>query len=353
MRFALFRKGLTHDSANMTFLAHKVTTTRQYQGIWLKFYNFLLSQNVPHDRISIGIVCNFLCFHCTTHNRKYRTLATYRSALRHPLLFALDLDVNAVCSDLFMRGVFNYVPPVVAKSMPSWNLNSLLNFLLCPVFEPLESADYKRLTQKTLCLILLASGRRISEVANISRTSLELPSLSSLSLGWVPGFLPKTHSPSHQPSCPSIGYLSSDNGSSLPLCPVRAYRIYLARSSSWLADAPPHLHHHYLWSHQRNPRPASISYLSSKFRDLVADSRRFNDLDPGVDAGPHQMRKLSASYALQVGQNEDKVVRVMGFASSKIFRKNYVSWVPPLTVPCVLPGGPFFPQGVVDLSDTD
>ena len=353
MRFALFRKGLTHDSANMTFLAHKVTTTRQYQGIWLKFYNFLLSQDVPHDRISIGIVCNFLCFHCTTHNRKYRTLATYRSALRHPLLFALDLDVNAVCSDLFMRGVFNYVPPVVAKSMPSWNLNSLLNFLLCPVFEPLESADYKRLTQKTLCLILLASGRRISEVANISRTSLELPSLSSLSLRWVPGFLPKTHSPSHQPSCPSIGYLSSDNGSSLPLCPVRAYRIYLARSSSWLADAPPHLHHHYLWSHQRNPRPASISYLSSKFRDLVADSRRFNDLDPGVDAGPHQMRKLSASYALQVGQNEDKVVRVMGFASSKIFRKNYVSWVPPLTVPCVLPGGPFFPQGVVDLSDTD
>ena len=148
-----------------------------------------------------------------------------------------------------MRGVFNYVPPVVAKSMPSWNLNSLLNFLLCPVFEPLESADYKRLTQKTLCLILLASGRRISEVANISRTSLELPSLSSLSLRWVPGFLPKTHSPSHQPSCPSIGYLSSDNGSSLPLCPVRAYRIYLARSSSWLADAPPHLHHRYLWSH--------------------------------------------------------------------------------------------------------
>ena len=184
----------------------------------------------------------------------------------------------------------------------------------------LESADYKRLSQKTLCLILLASGRRISEVANISRTSLELPSLSSLSLGWVPGFLPKTHSPSHQPSCPSIGYLSSDNGSSLPLCPVRAYRIYLARSSSWLADAPPHLHHHYLWSHQRNPRPASISYLSSKFRDLVADSRRFNDLDPGVDAGPHQMRKLSASYALQVGQNEDKVVRVMGFTTAKICR---------------------------------
>ena len=329
MRLALYSRGMSQDAADMTFRAHRVTTTRQYQGIWAKFYSFLSSQDIPHDQISIGVVCNFLCFHCTTHHRKYRTLATYRSALRHPLLFALSLDIKSLDADLFMRGVFNYDPPVAAKDMPSWNLNSLLNFLLCPVFEPLLSASYKRLTQKTLCLILLASGRRISEVANISRSSTVGPFPSTLSLEWVPGFSSKTHSPSHATTFPSIGSLSASDGSPMLLCPIRAYKIYLSRSAAWLGASPPSPRHRYLWFHQTNPRPASKAYLSGLFRDLVKDSRHFNDLDPGVVAGPHQMRKLAASYASQVGQSEARLLQIMDFAGPTIFRKNYVAWVPP------------------------
>ena len=38
----------------------------------------------------------------------------------------------------------------------------------------------------------------------------------------------------------------------------------------------------------------------------------------------------------------------MGFSSTKILLKNYVAWVPPLDVHCVLPGGTFDPTEVND-----
>ena len=59
----------------------------------------------------MGVVCDFLLFYAVSYKRKYRTLSGYRSALHHPLLFMFHIDVNCVESVLFLRGVFNYVPP--------------------------------------------------------------------------------------------------------------------------------------------------------------------------------------------------------------------------------------------------
>ena len=92
--------------------------------------------------------------------------------------------------------------------MPRWSLNLLLEYLKSDYFESLETADKTRLTQKALFLILLASGRRKGEIANISRESRVL-SDSSLELVWIPGFLPKHHTPDFQPACPSISKLIS------------------------------------------------------------------------------------------------------------------------------------------------
>ena len=158
----------------------------------------------------MGIVCNFLSFHLTAYSRGYRTISGYRSALRHPFLFGLGVDIVCPSSDLFLRGAFAFRPPLVARAMPRWSLNRLLTFLKGPLFEPLEFATSRRLAQKTLCLMLLASGRRIDEVAHLSRLSFQSSSQSSLSLvlPWVPGYVPMHHSSSFQSSHPSIGYFS-------------------------------------------------------------------------------------------------------------------------------------------------
>ena len=145
--------------------------------------------------------------------------------------------------------------------------------------------------------------------------------------------------PTFQSSQPSIRYFSSDGALVDTLCPVRAYSIFLDRSSQWLDSLPTPQRHEFLWAHHSSPTPRNAKSLSALFISLVRDCRFLHRLPADISIGPHQMRKLAASYAARVGQQESQVLSVMGFSSPKVFRKNYVAWVPPLLVSCVLPGG--------------
>ena len=99
---------------------------------------------------------------------------------------------------------------------------SMVYSLFSDQFDPLESAPFLPLIQKTLCLILLGSDRRISEISNISCLSVENSTQKRLFLKWVINFTPKHNSPSFQPSCPSLSRLSLSSGEAHGLCPVRA-----------------------------------------------------------------------------------------------------------------------------------
>ena len=353
VRLALFASGWTEESVSMLLRAHKISTSRQYQAVWEKFLAYLSMRRLSAADVSVGVVCGFLCYHAVTLGRAYRTLSGYRSALRHPLLFAFQLDVNSAASDLFLRGIFHYAPSARAKSMPAWSLNMLLSSLLEPPFEPLESVSFYRLTQKTLCLFLLASGRRISDMGSLSRSARSAQSGRTLFLDWVRGYVPKNHTPDFQPSCPSIRRMTSVVLRDRLLCPVRAYEVFMRRSGDLLDDVPISRRHRYLWLNPQSLQPLSKGTLSKWFIDLVLESRRLNGLMEPVAVGPHQMRKFAASYSSMVGQDEECVVCVMGFASNKILRKNYVAQVPPLMVPCVLPGGPFLARRDHALSDSE
>ena len=350
MRLGLLRLGFSEDAIILLLQAHKAGSTKQYQGIWCKFLAFLSMRQLSETDLSVGVVCDFLSYQSLTCGRSYRTVSGYRSALRHPLLFAYNIEVNCVASDLFLRGVFNHKPPPKSKSMPRWSLNMLLKFLRCPLFEPIESCSFRRLSQKTLCLLLLASGRRISDIANLARPSLLPESGDVFPLSWLHGFVSKNHSAKFVTPPPSIRRLISPVQEDLLLCPVRCLRAYLARTGDLLDDVPLSQRHSSLWIKPHTVVPWSKLSLSKCFVDVVRDSRLYNDIAVPVEIGPHQMRKLSASYASLVGQAELSVHKVMGFSSLKIFRKNYVAWVPPLLVSCVLPGGPFLARNARELS---
>ena len=351
IREGLFSAGFDGEAADIFLLLHKNSSTRQYQAIWTKFLRFLDLKDISHDSISVATVCNFLAFEATHYGRQYRTVSGYRCALRLPILWACEVDVNCPTSDHFLRGLFNFSPPLKTKPMPLWNINVLLDFLQTSRFEPLELAPFPCLVQKTLCLLLLASGRRISEVANLSRDFQVSTSGLSLILDWVPGFTPKRFTAGFQPPCPSIAFLADDGSSDLTLCPVRAYKLLLARSSSW--QQPRGTRHGFLWSHPSKGSPLSIPQLTGLFIGVVKDSLVSSGLSSPPSIGPHQMRKLAASLSHSVGQDEDTVRINMGFSSVTILRKNYVAKVPPLRVACVLPGGPFIPDSDLCMSDSD
>ena len=106
------------------------------------------------------------------------------------LLVIFNINLDGVLSDCFMRGVFNFKPPQRHAPMPNWSLITLLAFLKSIEFEPLEEVDLRRLFQKCLCLLLLTSGRRIGEIANLSKSSHWDRDFGSFS-GMAPEFFSK------------------------------------------------------------------------------------------------------------------------------------------------------------------
>ena len=84
-----------------------------------------ISDAVLTTECCMGLVCDFLLL---TYNTQYRTITTYRSALRHPILFFCGMNIRSLSSNLFLWSAFNFQPPLRAKSMPNLSLNGLLSF---------------------------------------------------------------------------------------------------------------------------------------------------------------------------------------------------------------------------------
>ena len=339
LRSGLSGLGFSLRAVRVFLSSHRESTIRQYQSVWTKFFRFLSVIGSDADNVSVATVCNFLASELD-RGCEYRTLSGYRSALRLPIFLCSKLDINDLISTQFLKGLFNLATPAMAKEMPHWNLNTLLSFLQSPTFEPLTSASFLRLTQKTLVLILLASGRRIRDVANISRVSVEDSASNRIYLMWVDSYRAKNHTPKFHPESPSIAYLNRENSHSL--CPVRAYRMYL-RSSSVLSGCISSQER--LWLPVKGSVCVDERKLTYLFKSVVFEALQTQNILDVVSIGPHQVRKLAASYSLKFGQDVKFVLRVMGFSSDVIFRKNYVADVPELLFPCVLPGGPVFPMG--------
>ena len=89
----------------------------------------------------------------------------------------------------FMKRLFRKKPPCRGAPLPTWDLTDLLKYLKSDAFEPLEKASWPRLIQKVLALILLASGRRLKEIANLSRFSYT--KYGRVFLQWPKSFLAK------------------------------------------------------------------------------------------------------------------------------------------------------------------
>ena len=233
--------------------------------------------------------------------------------------------------------------------MPTWSLDTLLDFLKSDIFEPLDQVDFFHLTLKTLVLIILATGRRISEVANISRESFHCGNSTVLFLQWVSEFQPKNFVLVEKgkaknkvaiPSCPSISPLAVKGKEDRSLCLVRAFRIFRDRTSGTGFSKV------FLWDHGSNKEKVNVSKLTRTFIQAVEFSQTHAGIFGNPAIGPHQGRKLAASYGLLLCNNlrdERALMHAMGFSSLSVLRKVYINNVPPLSHKCVVPGGTYIP----------
>jgi len=124
---------------------------------------------------------------------------------------------------------------------PRWNIALVLNALSQAPFEPMASADMKFVTWKTAFLILLASGSRASEVHALEFNSLKFQeNYRYVLVEPVPEFKAKTANKDARSQrleiikIPALTpTLSPDMREDKSLCPVRAIKVYRARSEEF------------------------------------------------------------------------------------------------------------------------
>ena len=166
------------------------------------------------------------------------TIDGYRSVIadklgNSPLSISKDENLTRLL-DSFHRD-----RPKGWSGIPSWNLSLVLHQLTKPPFEPIQEASLKHLTFKTVFLLALGSGKRRSEIHACQNTNIGHQSdWSKVSLYPSPSFLSKNQLAQEGPDSvapvviPALApTLDKSLKSDRSLCPVRALRYYLDRTS--------------------------------------------------------------------------------------------------------------------------
>ena len=331
----MVQAGLSDQSVEVFMRAHRPSTQKQYQMSWRKFLQFLRDKRIPHSAVTENVVINFLSHLLLSEDKAYRTILNYKCALQSPLQLNFNVDLKSPAVEFFLKGVFATAPPKSAP-MASWSLDHLLSYLASEVFEPLHSKSLLEITKKTLCLVLLATGRRIDEVQHLSRLISWDESGELVTLHWLDRYVPKHYTKDFQPHLPVMERLSSDVLTDVRLCPVRALQTYLSKFTC----SPRLLHKSPLWSQ-------STAELSSMLISTVNLARRFAGDMSAVPVGPHQMRKFAASYSAKMvvtsGLNVELLMERMGSCSMSVLNRTYIRKVPCLSLKAVVPVGTFDP----------
>jgi hypothetical protein len=159
------------------------------------------------------------------------------------------------------------------RRSPAWDLGLVLRHLQGPGFEPLVSVPLAQAAVKAAFLVLLASGRRASEVTGLSGMSSDVAfeADGSVSLRFLPEFRAKnqgTSNPSPIIGIPPLSRLVDEAEPDYVNCPVRALRIYRKRSNRFRAPSQRQLFLSLNLDYSKDIRPTTVSrWVSNLIRE--------------------------------------------------------------------------------------
>ena len=233
--------------------------------------------------------------------------------------------------------------------IPAWDLRLVLEFLTSRSFEPLESCSLRNLTQKTVFLVMLASGRRASEIHALSGilSDVSRERDRSFRLKFLPEFLAKNQPP-EEPS-PSIqirplSLIAGPEDADVRLCPVRALKVYLNRTKTRRNGQLRRLFVPVNESRHRDIVKTTLSrwvsaLIKSAYADLASEPRagaseHLTDRPLGRGGGAltlplsqartHEVRAWSASIAAANSVRLDEILQAAYWRSTNVFVDFYL-----------------------------
>ena len=321
LRLALERSGAPRDTAEDLIQGHRVSTRRQYESGWKKFQDFVKATEITEMTPAV-----LLAFASDLFRRSESVSPATNNnamvAIRDPVSFGFNVEVNKRAWELLQRSFFNQRPPT-KPAPPSWSLKKVLNLLQTPRFTSNPSKEDSLL--KALFLMALATGQRVSQLAAHQRVGQFLrwaESDSSVTLTPRPRFLAKNERSGHRVNPATVPAWVMETGSHA-LCPVAALREYLVATSSYRGND--------LWVDH-------TSYKSLKPRDLANLLVRLIELaDPESKPKAHQIRAYASTLAFFKSFDVEEVREAGQWSSARSFVTRYLQ-VHLERVPCVAMG---------------
>jgi len=235
-------RSVTEDSrrafAERISLAHRDSTRSIYQSRWLYFHAWCIKRKSNPLRPTVPVVADFLLHLFRDKSLSVSTIKGYRAAIAATLdsPFHHSIGHSPELSKLIQN--FALERPRVRSLVPQWNLNFVMDSLLRAPYEPMSQVDIKFVTWKTVFLLSFASARRRSEIHALSVHPSCLrfnTDHSQVTLRTDPIFLAKNQLPlvtGESIVIPALSPFVGQTEIDRFLCPVRALRYYIDRTSA-------------------------------------------------------------------------------------------------------------------------
>ena len=309
-------RGFSQRSSTLIARGRRPSTLRTYSQRLGPFYRWCAERSISPTRASIAQVAEFLTNRFDS-GLKPGTVRNYKSAImsvHKGFVDGSDLDSDGSIR-LLLEGMFNERPPQ-RTVVPMWDLNTVLDYLKGPPFEPMGKATLRYVTLKTVFLVAVATARRVSELHALSRTASAVTSAGA-TLVLRPDFMAKNESSSFShanvfiPSIASSSAVAEDRF----WCPVRALKYYLDKTDS-LREGSDSI----FLTHAYPYRPASKQTIARWLTQVIGDAKA---LLGDVRISAHSVRAMTASWAYHKGLSIKEICDAVSWKSRSTFTTCY------------------------------
>ncbi len=318
---------LPPEVLNTIASARALSTRRAYALKWNLFVKWCSSRREDPRRCSISVVLSFLQqglerrLSPSTLKVHAAAISAYHDHIDGKSIGKHDLVVR------FLRGARRLNPPR-PPSIPSWDLALVLRALQIAPFEPLQSADLRILSMKTLLLVALASIKRVGDLQafSVDESCLEFgPGDGHVLLSPRPGYVPKVPTTPFRDQVVSLQALpleEADPALAL-LCPVRALRLYTDRTQSLRTSDQLFV----CYGGQQKGKAVS----KQRIVDAIALAYQAQGVPCPLRLRAHSTRGVASSWALARGASLTDICRAAGWATPNTFARFYSLRVEPVS----------------------
>ena len=331
---AIKEQGFSEAVAARIEAPQRRSTRSVYEAKWTVLIKWCVTNQVDIKSPPVKSVADFLLYLFEVKKLQPSTIDGYRSAIADKLG---NRTVNISKDDNLDRLLdsFHRDRPKGRRGIPSWNLSLVLHQLTKAPFEPLREASLKHMTFKTVFLLALGSGKRRSEIHAWQHKNIRHQSdWSKVSLFPSPSFLSKNQLAKEGPESvapvviPALApTLDKSLKSDRSLCPVRALRYYLDRTS----DLRQHKELVFVSFKKGFDKDISPATISSWIKQTVILCYELSDRQAHTlhQVKAHDVRAFAASKAFQSGVSLDQILSACHWKSHNTFTQFYlkdVAW---------------------------